>query len=397
MPILLPLLLLPLLLFFPRLAAVHDGHVATATSGPGVATPARFPEDFDCNEWSFIITQNERQVWLVLFKKTYCPHCQSMDWDWQMSIADLKAAPHVRVAEVQMNRCPALASAFSVDHAPTVLTINGKHSELYTGARSTQGFVGAVQRSIAKWKLPMSYVDRSRPVHMLSSTTIDPVLETNNLPWVLQVSARWPPSPSLLDPRLASLGVRSAFAAHSDTKLMSLLSLKHLKPGFYWLPPKMNLLLDSEAATQEFSPTGFDLAPAATVDAAAAFESPPCREFEVNVRMLNVRRSPSLHGEIIGQWTARTLFLGTCASDTSVDSSCPWLMTCANSTSTDDAAPSFVTRVGEDGSSIRIRPSSLREKQEIALTPTRRLRLADQVVEWAQLALSYDHVVGDWR
>lgn len=354
----------------------------------GVAAPARFPEDFSCNQFP-VLTKNDRQVWLVLFKKLHCPHCMTLDWDWQMTIADLLAAPHTRVAEVQMNQCPGIAKSFRVVEAPTTILINGARSDIYTGARTTQGFVGAVQRSIAKWKVPMTYhLDRSRPVHMLSSTTVDPVLEsTIHLPWIIQVSARWPPSPALLDPRLASLGVHSAFALHSDTKLMSMLSLKS-KPAYYWLPPSLNMSLnlglDSDPATFTASPfSNLQMAPVATV--AAAFV--PCSEYEVNVRMLNHRSSPSLHGDIIGQWTARTLFLGTCASDTSVDSSCPWLMTCTN------ASPSFATRVGEDGS-VRIRPSTVREKQEITLIPTRRRRLADQIVEWAQLALALPYHQG---
>jgi hypothetical protein len=45
-------------------------------------------------------------LWLLLFKKPYCPWCADFDFEWQTAAYDLRAAPRVRLGEVNMRACP---------------------------------------------------------------------------------------------------------------------------------------------------------------------------------------------------------------------------------------------------------------------------------------------------
>jgi len=37
-------------------------------------------------------------LWLLLFKKPYCPWCADFDFEWQTAAYDLRTAPRVRGA-----------------------------------------------------------------------------------------------------------------------------------------------------------------------------------------------------------------------------------------------------------------------------------------------------------
>mmetsp|Transcript_625 Transcript_625/g.787 ORF Transcript_625/g.787 Transcript_625/m.787 type:complete len:151 (-) Transcript_625:255-707(-) len=61
-----------------------------------------FPGNTECAEFEKTVT-NSGHLWLLLFKKAYCPWCKEFDFEWQAASYDMRSSP--RVSDMRNNRC----------------------------------------------------------------------------------------------------------------------------------------------------------------------------------------------------------------------------------------------------------------------------------------------------
>ena len=327
--------------------------------------------------------ENSSRLLITLFTKSYCPHCVELkNWEWQYLAMEIESAPRVDIVEVDMLRCSGVARSLEVQAAPTIVLIHKASYSHYTGQRTAQGILGAAQRAITKFKVPVAIFDPLVPIWMLSSATADLILHARHgaRPFLVQVSAKWPPSRSLLDVKerlRGSTEIELAFVHFADTRLISLLGTS--KKGFYLFYASRPASLPNlhEHGSSGVKVAGNIGAGGAVILSNEKSEKQECVPWLVDVHSLNFRDAPSTSsGAILGQWAAGMRFSGTCVD---LDE-CAWLKMCADdmesAAAVDHLGSAFetgqmsfyATRTGTDGS-LRIVAGIQREKEQIRMLP----------------------------
>ena len=363
-----------------------------APSPVGRGVPASFGASHGDKPCEFLprLMHNGGALWIIFFRKSFCAHCHEMNYEWQLAAHDLRTAAHVRLAEVDMLSCSTIARAFAVRFAPTLVLAYGDEQFEHSDGRTAHGILSACHLALSRWQVKATHSDPAVPIITLTAPLLDVALISNNLPWLIQVSARWPPSPSLLDPRLPALGVQAAYVPWQDAKVTSMLGTK--RKGFYLYPPRPN----NNKVYQSLQIT----APSLEAEVVAGPSiSKACSEWVVEVSRLNYRAGPNLNSAVLGNWKAGQSFLGACSAESEDEHNCQWLATCDSNITSRFAAPLFLTRTGDDGS-IRIRAAAGRRQDLLSfihVLPT--LPVGDQILEQVKQVLvertsatsEYDH------
>mmetsp|Transcript_17515 Transcript_17515/g.40280 ORF Transcript_17515/g.40280 Transcript_17515/m.40280 type:complete len:438 (+) Transcript_17515:59-1372(+) len=361
--------------------------VSRATLGAGLdlglKSIAHFSNATACANFDREVSKSGH-LWILLFKKTYCPWCADFDFEWQAAALDLRSAPRVRMGEVDMHKCPQIAARYGARSAPTTVLATRDASETYTGSRTAQGLVAAARQALSRWRVALvGDLDPLVPITVVDYASLDPVLlvPDNCRPeaWVLQVSRQWPPSPSLLT-LSSSLGVRAAFAVHEPNLLARLEELALSFSSSEGAPSDESFLLfgSRPLGTALGTALGTSLeAPACTsLDTGAeAVAEGGCAEWVVLAHALYHRMAPAADGKVAGVWQRGHTFLAACdtsgggGSGLAGDPGCAWLRTCRG-------AATYVTRLGPISEAgqvpdvrVQLHTSAARPIERISMQP----------------------------
>jgi protein disulfide-isomerase-like protein len=87
--------------------------------------------------------ENMGKPTMVLFYAPWCPHCKSMMGDWAK--LKTKAPKHIKIAKVNCDEKPHLASKHQVKGFPTIILFKDGQKHTFEGPRNLENFLNFLQ------------------------------------------------------------------------------------------------------------------------------------------------------------------------------------------------------------------------------------------------------------
>jgi protein disulfide-isomerase-like protein len=109
----------------------------------GASAKEHFYAAHNDNEETAEDFENMGKATMVLFYAPWCPHCKSVMGDWA-KLKD-KAPKHIKIAKVNCDEKPHLASKHQVKGFPTIILFKDGQKHTFEGPRNLDNFLAFLQ------------------------------------------------------------------------------------------------------------------------------------------------------------------------------------------------------------------------------------------------------------